>query len=155
MNIVLYKNASDNNTIGKSLSGAITLSGVLREESSILSPNFRIASNANIAQYNYAYIESFGRYYFIKGITVERTGVWSLDLDCDVLESFKTEILSLEATILRQENEYNLYFADPEYKIYPNQQVMTRSFPSGFSETGTFYLTASGGYSNIEQGETV
>lgn len=146
MNIVLYKNASDNNTIGKSLSGALTLSGALRDESSVISPSFRLTSASNIAQYNYAYIESFGRYYFIKEITVERTGVWTLDLECDVLESFKSEILSLEATLLRQENEYNLYFTDPEYKIYPNQQVLTRSFPSGFAETGTFYLTASGGY---------
>lgn len=149
MNIVLYKNASDNNTIGKSLSGAITLSGVLRDESSILSPNFRIASNSNIAQYNYAYIESFGRFYFMT-VTVERTGVWSLDLEVDVLESFKTEILSLEATLLRQENDFNLYFSDPEWKVYETQQIVTRDFPEGFDNIGTFYLTASGGWQNIE-----
>lgn len=146
MNIVLYKNASDNNTIGKSLSGALTLSGALRDESSVISPSFRLTSATNIAQYNYAYIESFGRYYFIKGITVERTGVWTLDLECDVLESFKAEILSLEATLLRQENEFNVYFSDPEWKVYETEQIVTREFPTGFDETGTFYITSSGGW---------
>lgn len=150
MNIVLYKNASDKNTIGKSLSGAITLSGVLRDESSILSPNIRIASNTNLSHYNYAYIDSFGRYYFVS-ITVERTGVWSLDLECDVLESFKTEILANSAIIERQENEYNLYFADPEWKVYENDRVMTRTFPSGFTEEGYYYLTVAGGYQATEQ----
>lgn len=148
MNIVLYKNASDNNTIGKSLSGALTLSGALRDESSVISPSFRLTSASNISQYNYAYIESFGRYYYIKGITVERTGVWTLDLECDVLESFKAEILSLDATIMRQEKEYNLYFSDPEWKIYENQQILTRTFPAGFDNRGTYYITASGGYSS-------
>ena len=150
MNIILYKNSSDNNTIGKSLSGAVTLSGVLRDESSVISPSFRIASNTNLSSYNYAYIDSFGRYYFIKGITVERTGVWSLELEVDVLESFKTEILALEATILRQENDFNLYFSDPEWKVYETQQIVTRDFPEGFNNIGTFYLTASGGWQNIE-----
>ena len=144
MNIVLYKNASDNNTIGKSLSGAVTLSGVLRDESSVISPSFRIASNTNLSSYNYAYIDSFGR------ITVERTGVWSLELEVDVLESFKTEILTLEATLLRQENDFNLYFSDPEWKVYETQQIVTRDFPEGFDNIGTFYLTASGGWQNIE-----
>lgn len=153
MNIILYKNASDNNTIGKLLSGAVTLSGVLRDESSVISPSFRVASNTNLAQYNYAYNESFGRYYFINGITVERTGVWSLDLECDVLESFKTEILSNSAIIERQENEYNLYFSDPEWKVYENDRVMTRAFPSGFSETGCYYLTVAGGYQATESTE--
>lgn len=146
MNIVLYKNASDNNTIGKSLSGALTLSGALRDESSVISPSFRLTSASNISQYNYAYIESFGRYYYIKGITVERTGVWTLDLEVDVLESFKTEILSLDATLLRQENEFNLYFSDPEWKVYETEQIVTREFPTGFDETGTFYITSSGGW---------
>lgn len=150
MNIILYKNSSDNNTIGKSLSGAVTLSGVLRDESSVISPSFRIASNTNLSQYNYAYIESFGRYYFIKGITVERTGVWSLDLECDVVDSFKTEILANSAIIERQENEYNLYFADPEWKVYENDRVMTRNFPSGFSDEGYYYLTVAGGYQATE-----
>lgn len=149
MNIILYKNASDNNTIGKSLSGAITLSGVLRDESSVSSPSFRIASNTNLSQYNYAYIESFGRYYFMT-VTVERTGVWSLDLECDVLESFKNSILGLDAVIERQENDFNLYFSDPEWKVYETQQIVTRDFPQGFDSIGTFYLTASGGWQNIE-----
>ena len=150
MQIVLYKNASEPNTINKTISNALTLSGVLREESSISKPTFRICSNSDISQYNYCYIPEFGRYYFISEIVIERTGIWNISTKCDVLESFKNKILDLEAVIGRQENEFNLYFSDPEWKVYENDHVMTRDFPSGFDNTGTYYLTVAGGYQSLE-----
>lgn len=146
MNITFYKNTSEPNTINKTLSGALSLTGALRDESSVYSPNFRVCSNSDLTQYNYCYIPQFGRYYYISEIVIERTGIWNIALRCDVLESFKNSILNLEATIQRQENEYNLYFADPEWKVYETEQTVTRDFPSGFDSQGTFYLTASGGW---------
>lgn len=150
MEIVLYKNASEPNKIGKVLSDALTLTGTLREESSVMNPSFRVASNSNLTEYNYAHILLFGRYYFIRKITIERTGVWNIDLDCDVLESFKPEILEKVALIGRQENIYNLNINDPDWKVYANKQVLTRYFPSGFADTGTYYLTVVGGYGEQE-----
>lgn len=150
MQIVLYKNSSESNKIGKSLSLAFTLTGNLREGSSTLSPVVRIASNTNLTQFNYLYIPSFNRYYFIKDIVSENNGVWLVSARVDVLESHKTAILANSAIIERQENAYNLYFSDPEWKVYENDRVMTRDFPSGFSETGTYYLTVAGGYQTTE-----
>ena len=150
MQIILYNNASEPNTINKTISNALTLSGALREESSISKPKFRICSNSNLAQYNYCYIPEFARYYFISEIVIERNGVWNISTKCDVLESFKEKILGLEAVIGRQEKEYNLYFSDPEWKVYENDRVMTRDFPSGFDNTGTYYLTVAGGYREME-----
>ena len=146
MQIVLYKNASEPNTINKTISNALTLSGALREESSIYNPKFRISSNSNLAQYNYCYIPEFARYYFISEIVIERNGVYNIYAKCDVLESFKNNILGIECVIERQENDFNLYFSDPEWKVYETQQIVTRDFPQGFDNVGTFYLTASGGW---------
>ena len=151
MQIILYNNASEPNTINKTISNALTLSGVLREESSIYKPTFRICSNSDLSKYNYCYIPEFGRYYFISEIVVERSGVWNISSKCDVLESFKNTILGIECVIERQENDFNLYFSDPEWKVYETQQVVTRDFPTGFDSVGTFYLTASGGYQTITE----
>ena len=146
MQIILYKNSSEPNTINKTITNPLTLSGALREESSIYNPKFRICSNSNLAQYNYCYIPEFARYYFISEIVIERNGVWNISAKCDVLESFKNNILGIECVIERQENDFNLYFSDPEWKVYETQQIVTRDFPEGFDNIGTFYLTASGGW---------
>lgn len=149
MQIILYNNSSEPNTINKTISNALTLSGAIREESSIYKPKFRICSNSNLSHYNYCYIPEFDRYYFISEIVIERNGIYNISTKCDVMESFKEKILGLECVISRQENEYNLYFSDPEWKVYENDHVMTREFPSGFDNTGTYYLTVAGGYQNL------
>lgn len=149
MQIILYNNASEPNTINKTISNALTLSGALLEESSIYNPKFRICSNSDLSQYNYCYIPEFARYYFISEIVIERNGIYNISTKCDVLESFKEKILELEGVIGRQENEFNLYFSDPEWKVYANDQVITREFPSGFDNIGTYYLTVAGGYQSI------
>lgn len=147
MQITLYINNSENNTIGKTLAGALSLGEcTMREDESLLNPVLRIATASNLAGYNYAYVPEFGRYYFITDIVAEVTGVWRVSLRVDVLESFKSAILANKAVIERQEKNYNLYFSDPEWAVYENQQIMTRDFPSGFSNSGTYYLTVAGGY---------
>ena len=58
-------------------------------------------STVHLLKSNYCYLEKFNRFYFIRDITVDRT-VIHLDLECDVLESFKTEILNSEVEINRK-----------------------------------------------------
>lgn len=148
MQITLYKNLSENNTVGKVLTSPLALGEcTLRDAESILSPSLRIATTVSLAAYNYAYIPEFGRYYYIVDITAERTGVWAVSLRVDVLETYKDSIRGLSAIIERQENTYNLYLNDPEWKIYANKQILTREFPAGFTAGGgSYYLLMAGGY---------
>lgn len=147
MIIKLYKNISDDNVINKTLQSEITLADAsVRGEVDVLSPKIRMVSeNNNLALYNYCYLPNYQRYYFITDITEVRTNVYDLEMKVDVLETYKAQILQLEGVIGRQENEYNLYLNDDKWSVYADRQVLTRHFPTGFSETGYYYLTMLGG----------
>ena len=93
MTITLYKNNSERNCVNKVLSNMLTYTGALRDSTSIKTPVINIAANANIINYNYAFITEFNRYYFITDIKSVRTGIWEISFLCDVLMSFKDDFI--------------------------------------------------------------
>lgn len=154
MEVHFFVNESERNTIGKVLKNELTVSGTLKKECSILRPSI-LFSGINPAIYNYAYIPEFGRYYYIGNPVSVRENLWEIPFSVDVLESWKSQIKQQDAIIERQENEYNLYLNDPEWKVYTNKQVLTREFPSGFLDSGNYFLTVVGGYDDITEGSVV
>lgn len=150
MQIKLYKNLSEVNTIGKTLTEESVRTGTLKDGCSVLSPSV-VLTGENLSDFNYMYIPEFHRYYFITGITSIKKGLWQIDGHCDVLESYKEQIKAQKAVVERQEQKYNLYLNDPDWKIYRNKQVLTRTFPDGFLDTGVYYLTVVGGYDNVTE----
>lgn len=137
------------NKIGKTLGSQLALTGNLRDNCSLLDPVFDVA-NATM-DYTYAYVTQFGRYYFIKNITVMRTGLWRLEMHVDVLESYATPIKNLTAIIKRQQSVYNLYLDDPMFQAQNNRQIQTKRIGTGgFSPNinsghPCFVLTVAGG----------
>lgn len=99
MVLKLYKNNSEKNHVTKVLTNELTLVGDLRRETSIKNPAITIEWNGSIIGYNYAFIVEFNRYYFIVDEKSIRNGVWEITLLCDVLMSFKNDILSAYAVI--------------------------------------------------------
>ena len=150
MNVTLYKNTSEKAKVGKTLTSASPHTGTLREGCEVVNPSI-ILEGDNLSDFNYMYISDFHRYYFITGITSIKKGLWQIDGHCDVLESYKEQIKAQKAVVERQENEYNLYLNDPEWKIYRNKQVLTREFPSGFLDSGNYFLTVVGGYDDVAE----
>ena len=150
MNITLYKNTSEKNKVGKTLTSASGHVGTLREGCEVVNPSI-ILEGDNLSDFNYMFIPEFHRYYFITGITSVKKGLWQIDGHCDVLESYKEQIKAQKAVVERQENEYNLYLNDPEWKVYRNKQVLTREFPSGFLDSGNYFLTVVGGYDDVTE----
>lgn len=75
---------------------------VLKSGSGILHP--RITINMGLSTdpsiYNYAYIASYGRYYKIKEWTFEK-GLWTAEMDVDVLATYKQAIGSASLYVLR------------------------------------------------------
>lgn len=108
MVITLYKNNSERNCVTKTLTNPRILNGTLRQETSIKTPIITIAGDENTPFFNYAYIEDFARYYFITDIKSIRTGVWEISFLCDVLMSFKNDILNANA-VIDQTQEYDIY----------------------------------------------
>ena len=150
MDIKIYNNTSEKVKVGKTLINVRDISGELKEACDIINPVI-IISGENLSSYNYLYIPVFNRYYFITDIKVIRNNLWEISCHCDVLETYKNEIKIQKAIVARQENKYNLYLNDPEWKVYTNKQVLTREFPSGFLDSGNYFLTVIGGYDDIAE----
>lgn len=71
-------------------SGGTTFRGTVKTPSSIQAPVVELSLDSFPA-FNYCYIPSFSRFYYVTGTTYSR-GLWEISLRCDVLASFKAEI---------------------------------------------------------------
>lgn len=134
MNIVLYTSISEVNAITKQLNTLITLSGELREQSSIIDPVIHIS---NIAEYaavvNYAYIQEFNRYYFVTNVDSVRNDLWRLTMHVDVLYTYEQQIKANSGIVARNEKEYDLKLNDGLFKTQQNPRISQHLFPSGFN----------------------
>ena len=143
MNILLYKTTNANNDLNKTISDKVELVGALREASSIIAPSILIQSNP--IGYNYAYIPEFGRYYYIKNITAFRKGAYIIDLKCDVLMSFKDEILNMSGIVSRLTDGDNYANRDIKTKCLETHRRL--DFPeTPFTRNGSYILISKGGY---------
>ena len=95
---------------------------VIKEGSSVLSPSI-VLDISNPTDYNYCYIASFGRYYFIND-WISDHGRWIADLTVDVLGSWRSSIRSSSQYVLRSSSEWNSYLSDP---LYPGTLKKTYS----------------------------
>lgn len=142
--VVLKRNISEINCLDKDTATIATLTGVLRDGTSIINPSIIVDGTlADISQANYATVAEFGRSYFINDIVSFREGLVQLNCHVDVLSSFAEQIRANKGIIFRQENEWNLYLNDGVLEVYQNPYVVTKSFPSGFD--GQSYVLALAG----------
>lgn len=104
--MVLYTTKDSENIINKSKVKVKEIIINIKQGVSIVSPTILLSSNevSNVMSSNYCFLEHFNRFYFIRDIRVDKN-VISLELECDVLESFKDEILQSKAEITREMKE--------------------------------------------------
>ena len=130
--IVLMHNASPEIKLTKELTTIATLSGVLREGTSILDPVVLVeTAQANVvSSANYAYIAEFERYYYITNVRSDANGLWVISLHVDVLKTYETAIRAQSAIVARSANKYNLYLDDGWFMQYQNPHIVTKAFPN-------------------------
>ena len=146
MNILLYKTTNANNDLNKTISNKVELVGALRDAPSIIAPSILIQSNP--IGYNYAYIPEFGRYYYIKNITAFRKGAYIVDLKCDVLMSFKEEILHMSGIVSRLTSGDEYANRDIKTKcLETHRKIVFENTP--FTADGTYILVAQGGEETV------
>lgn len=144
MTIKLYNNISEYNAVNKSISELVTLTGTLREESSIIDPVITISGiDSYITSMNYAYIPEFNRYYFITNIESVRNNLWRVSFHVDVLYTYRVQIKRNSAIIERNENLYDLKLNDGLFQTQQNPRIAQFPFPSGFN-TWDFVLAIAG-----------
>ena len=112
---VFFQNTAEPNRVNKTdyLSEQLRVNGNLRDISDVTNPSITFeCADDKILKSNYVYIPAFNRYYFINSITSVRTNLWRVNLHCDVLYSFRNDVLQIKAIIDRQENNFNRYLID-------------------------------------------
>ena len=106
--ITLQKNLSPLNKVDKNITDIVSVTGNLRESSSITDPEILIESSLEsnmLADVNYMHVSQFNRYYFITDIVLDITGLWLLTGHVDVLMSYKTGIKAQNAVVARQQRK--------------------------------------------------
>ena len=142
--ISLYTNTSEKVQVTKNLTLVSTLSGELRNESSIVDPIILVATKVDsLASCNYMVIPTFNRSYFITDIVSIRNDITEIHAHCDVLSSFWDYIKTNDAITHRQENSNNLYLDDGTFKVYQNPSIILKEFPAGF-QAETYILAIAG-----------
>lgn len=133
-NITLQVNNSEKERLDKSITDIATISGTLREKTSLIDPVIVIEGDlSNYVNCNYMTIQAFNRSYFINNITSVSNNLFEISAHVDVLTTYKTQIRTNDAIIARQEKKWNLYLNDGVFKTYQNPFIVTKAFPSGFT----------------------
>lgn len=137
MNIVFYKFTKKENSTARPQGGGFSISGILNENTSVISPSLSIKYGVDITGYNYAYIPDFQRFYKVVSWGYA-LGLWRCDLYVDVLASFKTEIGAMNNYILRSASESNGNIIDGLYPTTPQTGILETSAESVFNVTDFF-----------------
>ena len=103
-----YNTNDSTNTINKTLNFVADIDVKFKEEVNIYSPSIMLKYD-DLINFNYMYIDKFKRYYFIEDVEVFPNKIYKLTLKCDVLMSFKDDILNSYGNITSQTN-YNDYY---------------------------------------------
>lgn len=158
MTVEFYKNRSDRKRIRKNIGDkpVLALTNVkLKDSCSVMHPVIRInrrsfAKNTQaLLDVNYAYIPEMGRYYFIDDITTENDGTVSYTLTCDVLYTYKGDLLSTTVLAIRAQTMGESLYTDPEYPIRSNKiikPIIIGYIPDEVDDlNNNFYMTVAGG----------
>lgn len=140
--INLYTISDDRDHIDKTLGTPTSYTNcVIKEQVSVQDPVIRIQSEDNLSGYNYAYIERYGRYYFINRIETTPDRFWVLHMHSDVLMSRKTQIRALKGTVNRSESLYNFYLNDGQFKALAYRNIVTKTFPQAVANDSCILMT--------------
>lgn len=117
------------------------LSCLVKSDSSIINPVIEVSTDPT--GYNYCYIASFGRYYYIEDIVFQK-GIWICYCSVDVLASYKSQIGSSSFYVTRSASSYDGNIVDAQYPatsdvVFSNTAAAPNPFSwSGF--TGGVYV---------------
>lgn len=145
MTVKFYTNSSERDEIYKTLSNETTLTNVIfKDDSDISNPVLILSGTSQLANnINYAYIQTFGRYYYIENKEISQQRIY-ITLHVDVLESARSEILNNYAVIGRSTNKFNAYQIDQDLPQINSNEITVTKFPVSFSGE-SLVLTVAGG----------
>ena len=144
MELNLYKCSDGDNVINKTLTDKLTVNINLKRDVNISSPQIILLNDngAFFNQYNYAEIPELGRFYFIDSVTSLNNKMESLALRCDVLETYKADVLASKARFMRGLKTGDYIAANIDYSVI--KTITKIESNSGFTGNPTMILTSVG-----------
>ena len=131
MLIKTYNYNGEPNRVNKTLQENEEYTGVLNSTVNILEPVIRFRTT-NIVTFNYVYIESLNRYYFVSEIQ-QNGDICTVYLRTDVLMTYKDKILDSIGTLTKGAN-VNKYASNRENNYDLRPKLKKLNFPN----TGLF-----------------
>lgn len=119
----LYTTKTPNNTIGKVLENETEYNIKFKSQADRTKPVVVLMSETMI-DFNYAYIPDFNRYYFVESIEITPNKIYNISLRCDVLESFKNDILESSGFVNQQTTPNKYYNSDYQTEIKKEVDVI-------------------------------
>lgn len=113
----------------------------LKAPCNIIDPEIKIATQSDPTGYNYCYLPTFSRYYWVKNWTYA-DGLWTASLTVDTLASYRDQIGNYTEYVVRSSAKYDGTISDGLYPASAKVQSVTTAFQGGFAETisGGFFV---------------
>ena len=145
--MILMITKDNDNVINKTTRIIHEIDISMKQSVNVVTPDIvlNIQGVPNLLECNYAYIRDFKRFYFIRDITNENLHEFTLHLECDVLETYRDDILNSRAVVMKQMDDEDfsndLRFKDTKtIDIHKGKQVI--------EDEKTIILSTIGGYIN-------
>ena len=105
----------------------------LKSETSVINPeiliDFADQDDPGVHIFNYAYIPSFNRYYFINDMRVDAGMLWEYSLTVDILGTYRDVISVSYLYLLRCSRDYDGSIVDNYYPVKSSHHVVRKSAP--------------------------
>lgn len=136
------------NTVNKQLGEFTAIEGDLRQTFDVLRPTVTLRKQPR-PTFNYCYIPSLGRYYFVDMVSFEGNNAYELSLRVDVLKTYESEILAATGRVSESDNP-DPYISNREtiYKRTPNFDKVPFANTGLLNETGGIIMVTLKGNEN-------
>lgn len=120
MEIKLYITTDSDTTINKTLDEVARFNIELRDIQDVIAPVLLLGAieGVDLKTVNYARIDAFERFYFVRSVAVGPDNIYTLSLEVDVIETYKEDILNAQAEISRkiEDNDFRMISSVPEVR---------------------------------------
>lgn len=136
------------NTVNKQLGDFTAIEGDLRQTFDVLRPTVTLRKQPR-PTFNYCYIPSLGRYYFVDRVSFEGNNAYELTLRVDVLKTYESEILAATGRTSEADNP-NPYISNREtvFDRQPNFEKVPFANTGLLNETGGIIMVTLKGNDN-------
>lgn len=141
----LYKTNDSDNVINKTITNKLNININLKRDIDVISPRLIIRDTQaiNINAFNYCQIEELNRFYFIRSINNMGGNLWEVICECDVLETYKADIISSRARYYRNIRNGDYYQGTIDTSSL--KTISKHISNKGFEEGTALILTTIGG----------